>query len=128
MEKIYPDDKDDENYGKWCDIKEIGGVPCKLLCVENRERADSKLATLERRAGKEQEKLQAAIKKLSTRPAKCRKDAEKLIDEIVAKCRLCKIIGITYEEVMGHSGRGRPKKDEPQEVISVKPIFRTLTI
>ena len=120
MEKIYPDDKDDENYGKWCDIKEIGGVPCKLLCVENRERADSKLATLERRAGKEQEKLQAAIKKLSTRPAKCRKDAEKLIDEIVAKCRLCKIIEITYEEVMGHSGRGRPKKDEPQEVRSVK--------
>jgi len=120
MEKIYPDDNDDENYGKWCDIKEIGGVPCKLLCVENRERADSKLATLERRAGKEQEKLQAAIKKLSTRPAKCRKDAEKLIDEIVAKCRLCKIIEITYEEVMGHSGRGRPKKDEPQEVISVK--------
>ncbi len=120
MEKIYPDDNDDQNYGKWCGIEEIGGVPCKLLCVENRERTDSKYATLERRAGKEQAKLQAAIKKLSTRPAKCRPDAEKLLGELMSKCKLCKISGVEYEEVKGHRGRGRPKKDAEEEVIAVK--------
>ena len=120
FEKIYPDDPDDQNYGKWCGIEEIGGVPCKLLCVENRGRRESKIATFERRANKEQEKLQAALKKLSTQPAKCRPDAEKRLDEIVAKCKLCRIVGIAYEEVKGHSGRGRPKKGAQEEVQGVK--------
>ena len=120
MEKIYPEDQDDQNYGRWCGIEETGGVPCRLLCVENRERRDSKVATLERRAQKEQEKLQAEIKKLSTHPAKCRPDAEKLMGEIKAKCKLCRVSGIEYEEVKGHTGRGRPKKDASEEVIAVK--------
>lgn len=120
MEKIFPEDKDDQNYGRWCGIEEIGGVPCRVLCVENRERIGSKEATFERRAGKEQAKLQSEISKLSSRPAKCRPDAEKLLGEITGKCKLCKITGVEYEEIRGHTGRGRPKKDAAEEVIAVK--------
>ena len=57
--------------------------------------------------------VQKALIKLETMPCKC-------IDDITAKLKLVSISDITYEEVKGHKGRGKPKKDENPVTIAVK--------
>lgn len=47
-------------------------------------------------------------------------DAQKSIDDITAKLKLVSISDITYEEVKGHKGRCKPKKDENPVTIAVK--------
>ena len=57
--------------------------------------------------------VQKALIKLETMPCKC-------IDDITAKLKLVSISDITYEEVKGHKGRGKHKKDEKPITIAVK--------
>ena len=57
--------------------------------------------------------VQKALTKLENKPCKC-------MDDITAKLKLVSISDITYEEVKGHKGRGKPKKDEKPVTIAVK--------
>lgn len=119
LTKIYEIGEDDQNYGKWCGSQEIGGIPLKLLLVKNLERRESKEATVRRRAEKELDKLQTALKKMRTQPAKCRADAEKNLNELKAKCRACTITDVEYTEVKKNKRRGRPKAGEEAETVTV---------
>lgn len=125
LEKIYKEEledgqePEDQNYGKWCGIAEIEGIKLKLLLVKNLERRESKEATVRRRAAKELEKIQAALKKMRTQPAKCMDDAEKNFNELKKKCRACTITDVKFTEVKKNKGRGRPKADAPKETVTV---------
>lgn len=44
----------------------------------------------------------------------------KCIDDITAKLKLVSISDITNEEVKGHKGRGKPKKDENLSLLLLK--------
>ena len=57
--------------------------------------------------------VQKALTKLENKPCKG-------MDDITAKLKLVSISDITYEEVKGHKGRGKPKKDEKPVTIAVK--------
>lgn len=120
IEKIYKDNDADQNFGRWGGISEIGGVKLKLLVVKNFERRESKTETVMRRAETEKEKIEAALKKMSTQPAKCRADAEANVEKLKRQCRLCVIEDIKYTEDTKHQGKGRPKADAEKVVVAVK--------
>lgn len=120
LTKIFEEDGNDQNFGRWCGIQNIGETPLKLLLVKNLERRESKRETVTRRAEKELLKVQAALKKMSTAPAKCMKDAEAAVERLAKACKACTISDIVYTEVKKHKGKGRPKADAPMEVVAVK--------
>lgn len=128
LESIIPDDPSHPTKARWCGEAEIDGVKVKLLLVNNEALRSQKENTIQKQAQKEKVECEAKIKKLSTNPCKCRKDAEKCISDIEKKLKFCKINDITYEEVKKQSRRGRPKKNidgdtqnnEQLKVVAVK--------
>lgn len=108
--------------GLWCGTDELNGVKVKLLLVDNESMKPLKRDTLNRRAAREQEKLQVKLNKLATNPAACRADAEKNLEKLIKTCRLCAVENIRFEEVKKHTGRGRPKAGAEQKTVAVKVI------
>ena len=117
--KIF-EDEDDLNYGRWGGTVNIGGKEVKLLLVKNYERRESKEETVRRAAERELETVGQALKKMKTKPAACRADAEKNVEALIKRCKACTVSDITYEEVRKHAGRGRPKADAPMKVVAVR--------
>lgn len=116
--------------GMWCGIDKIGDTPVKLLLVNNESMRQSKSKTIQRRAEKQLANMQKELNKLESRPAACRKDAEKNLARIVDKysrgLRLCRVETVEYEEVLKYPGRGRPKKDAVKEQAGVKVKARAI--
>ena len=121
-DKLVPVDSNEPDGVKamWCGECTIGEQKFKRLLVQNELLHNRKEATITKKANKELEKVQKALTKLETKPCKCMADAQKSIDDITAKLKLVSVSDITYEEVKGHKGRGRPKKDEKPVTIAVK--------
>ena len=101
----------------WCEDAVVGGQNIRLLLIDNRNLKEQKTAAVQRRAQKEYEKLTQKLKKLSTDPCQCRKDAEKAVEKLLKSCKLCVLSGIGYEEVYKHTSRGRPRKGEPAPTV-----------
>ena len=74
----------------WCEDASIGGQNIKLLLIDNRNLKEQKTATVQRREQKEYERLTQKLKKLSTDPCSCRKDAEKAVRFSVMKALGCR--------------------------------------
>ena len=111
------ENEEDSPLGMWCNPITMGEQEVKLLLICNDNLRDKKIATVNKKAEKELEKLESKIKKLSTQPAKCHADAQKLINGIIKECKLTKISNIQYEEVLKRATRGRPKKGVQEEFI-----------
>lgn len=118
--RIYDDDEEDLNYGRWRGTEKIGGMPLKLLLVKNYERRESKEDTVRRKAEKKLEKITAAFKKLRTQSDGRRADAEKALADLQKKCKACVISDVTYEEVKKYEGKGRHSPDAPKKTAAVK--------
>ena len=114
------------SYGMWCGIRQIGGVDVKLLLISNERMRASKTKTIERRAQKELDALKKELKKLRTQPAACRADAEKQLNELKARTRLCSIGKAEFIEETRQTRRGRPSRKNPeanqQKIVAVKVI------
>ena len=121
-ERVYerkPDGEEDENCGMWCGIKNYYGTDLKLLLVKNYALRSLKKETVDKRAASELKTLNGRLKKLWTQPCKCRADAEKAVEALKNKLRLCRIDGEAgYEEIEKNEKPGRPKKgEEPKKVV-----------
>lgn len=99
----------------WCGTAKAGETTVRLMLVSNGSMRESKMKTARRRAAKELNELGKKLRKLRTSPAKCRADAEKNADEIIRKCRFCKVEDLRYEDVLKYRKPGRPKKNAPPE-------------
>ena len=121
-DKLVPVDGNEPDGVKamWCGECTIGEQKFKRLLVQNELLHNRKETIITKKANKELEKVQKALTKLETMPCKCMADAQKSIDEITAKLKLVSISDITYEEVKGHKGSGKTKKDEKPVTIAVK--------
>ncbi len=119
FEDIDPDHPDGQ-LGMWCEDGRIGGVPVKLLLVNNENMRMQKAKTINRHALKEQQTVAAKLKKLETSPCKCRADAEKSVATLQKALKYCTISEVEYEEVQKHAGRGRPKADAELITVGVK--------
>ncbi len=118
MQKIYENDEHSA-VGRWCPDGEIGGEKVKLLLISNAALKSKKTETIRKRANTELERLQASIKKMQTKPAACKEDAEKNFLKTIAKVKFCKVSEPVYEDIMKRAKRGRPKKGEVEEKILV---------
>lgn len=125
LEPLDPDDLSG-SYGMWCGTRQIGGVDVRLLLISNERTRESKTKTVERRAQKELNTLTRELKKLRTQPAACRADAEKQLNALKARTKLCGIGEAEFREESRHTRRGRPSKnnpeDNPKKVVAVRVI------
>jgi len=116
LQRIYerkPDGEEDENFGMWCDVDDdYKGTKLRLLLVKNYALRSLKKETVDKRAARELSTLNGRLKKLRTQPCKCRADAEKAVEALKNKLRLCRIDSADYEEVMKNEKPGRPRKGE----------------
>jgi len=129
MLKEHPDrlelvDKENPNGPKamWCGEGRLGDESIKKLLVQNELLYTTKKRTVEGKAKKELKKVNSELKKLCTQPCKCKADAELAVKKITDKMTLVCIDdkGITYEEVLKYSHKGRHAKDEKKETVAVK--------
>ncbi|MCI6796929.1 MAG: IS1634 family transposase [Succinatimonas sp.] len=127
LKSIDPEDPTCLTKAKWCGDAEIDGVKVKLLLVNNEAMRSKKEVTVRKHADKEKEELESKLKKLATNPCKCQADAEKCIQELQKKLKFCRLSDISYEEVLKHSSRGRPSKNDSKVVAAVK-ASATVTI
>lgn len=118
MEKIFEND-DDSPVGRWCPDSEIGGERVKLLLISNAALKSQKTETIRKHANTELEQLQATIKKMRTKPAVCKEDAEKNFLNAIAKVEFCKVGEPVYEDITKRAKRGRPKKGEEVELVHI---------
>ena len=115
LERVYgrkPDGEEDENCGMWCGIKNYYGTDLKLLLVKNCALRSLKKETVDKRAARELSTLNGRLKKLWTQPCKCRADAEKAVEALKNKLRLCRIDSADYEEVMKNEKQGVREKEK----------------
>lgn len=121
LEPIY-DEQDCHVYGKFCGTDVVAGQKVKLLLISNKKMQKQKTETVNKKAEKELEATIAKIKKLSTQPKKCMKDAQDEVLKIKNKLKYCIISDITYIDVKKNISRGRPLKGQEaeQKVVAVK--------
>ena len=116
LQRIYerkPDGEEDENFGMWCDVDDdYKGTKLRLLLVKNYALRSLKKETVDKRAARELSTLNGRLKKLRTQPCKCRADAEKAVEALKNKLRLCRIDSADYEEVMKNEKQGVREKEK----------------
>ena len=103
----------------WCGEGIIGNQKVRKLLVQNEQLTGRKIETVNKKAAKELDAVVKALKKLETQPCKCMADAEKQVEELTSRLKLVSVSDITYEEIKGYKGKGRPKKDEEKVTVSV---------
>lgn len=92
-----------------CGESIIGNQEVRKLLVQNEQLTGRKIETVNKKAAKE----------LEPQPCKCMADAEKQVEELTSRLKLVSVSDITYEEIKGYKGKGRPKKDEEKVTVSV---------
>jgi transposase len=128
MTPVFEDDEESP-LGKWCGTTTIGDETVHLLLVANPKLKTKKAATVTGHAEKELADVTAKIKKLSTKPCKCKADALKCITEIMDKCKLVTISNIQYEEIIKNVTRGRPKAGvTPETKVNAVKVTATVSI
>ena len=103
----------------WCGEGIIGNQKVRKLLVQNEQLTGRKIETVNKKVAKELDAVVKALKKLETQPCKCMADAEKQVEELTSRLKLVSVSDITYEEIKGYKGKGRPKKDEEKFTVSV---------
>lgn len=114
LEPLDPDDTSG-SYGMWCGTRQIGGVDVRLLLISDERMRESKTRTVERRAQKELNTLTRELDKLRTLPAASRADAEKQLNALKARTRLCSIGDAEFREETGHTRRDYPSRKNPED-------------
>ncbi len=120
-DEFKPTDEEDPSspIAMWCPDSELGGQKIRRLLVKNEQLSDKKRHTFDKKAQKELETVRSKIEKLRTQPCKCRADAEASLQKIKAQLKFCTVSDISYEEILGFKGKGRPRKDAVKEIIAV---------
>ncbi len=118
FEPIDPDVPDSPK-ALWCQDGELADQKIKSLLVQNELLSDQKRHTQTKKAEKELDATRKKIEKLRTEPCKCKADAETCLNKIIAKLKFCTVKDISYEDILGFKGKGRPKKNAEKEVIAV---------
>lgn len=89
-----------------------GGIEQRWLVVLYEPRLEQELAQLQKRIGREADKLVKALKKLHREAFNCEEDAQKALDDFAKQWSFHWVGGQVYD-VTRYTQRGRPKADSP---------------
>lgn len=99
-------------------------VPGHMIVVNNSALEQSKEATINKRAEVELKKVNAALEKMRTTPAKCQPDAQLNFQKLEKTLKYCKISEPEYREKWKYVQKGRPSQDTPKVFVGCEVIAR----
>jgi transposase len=94
-----------------------GGIRQRWLLVFSEQAKEREVKTVERRIAKELDVKKKELKCIGSKTYGCSKDALASVATFEKKLRYHRCLDITVSEKRVKKGKGRPKKDEPLEVV-----------
>lgn len=88
------------------------GIEQRWLVVLYEPRREQELAQLQKRIGREADKLAKGLKKLQREAFNCEEDAQKALEDFAKQWSFHRVTGDVYD-VTRFTQRGRPKADSP---------------
>ena len=105
-----------KGYTGYLTSSSYGGIPQQWLVVHSEAALKRETITLERQIKKEEELALKECRHLKNSVFKCQCDAKKHLVDFSKKFKYHKIQN-EIQEVLQHTGKGRPKKDAPKQIV-----------
>lgn len=105
---------------KYCEVGSLyGGMRQRWIIIESDQAHKREVHTLEKKVSKEEAAIKKACWHLGNESFSCESDAKSALSKMVKKFKY-HTIKASFEQVIKHSGKGRPKKGEMGKISGIK--------